>query len=448
MNDKLDLQITRMFHPVGQGAFFMEDFEWYDDKEKVIKTSCVVYDCGSGKSPYGNSKKGFSITKYVETTLLEEKEIEAVFISHLDTDHCNGLAALLRHCNVKHLFLPMMTESEKVISLITFLSRYSSKYWSFSLDNDFIVSLIIAPEYALSNLIYGKKKCQLHFIENNILTHDTDENFYRSVYINDLKNYETIKSGQPLILLENDNSNTIKWVLIPYNYEYTKRQDLFSTAILNDTRFGNYITPNGKVNYEKIVNEIKNNMVLLENLVDCYRKLPSGTNGNSMLLFSGCLSSVINSTAKLKGMNFCDKVVLCRLGKGNNKVCVNENQCQFANPLKKYEIEYKSNDGFPVGCLYTGDFNAKQIKPFWCKENFIRYVDKFVGIYQQPHHGAESCFDASLLIHHLPKITFYNYGITNSYAHPRTCSVVKNVEFATFHVTNETELEQIIKIHV
>ena len=51
------------------------------------------------------------------------KVIDAVFISHFHEDHINGLDYLLSHYTVKKLFLPLLTEIEKIQLLIHFESQ-------------------------------------------------------------------------------------------------------------------------------------------------------------------------------------------------------------------------------------------------------------------------------------------------------------------------------------
>ena len=73
------MEVTRVFHPVGQGGFYTEAF---DDNHMV------VYDCG------GTSH--IDVERCIDSLFTEQKspQIEAVFISHLHEDHINGLQYL------------------------------------------------------------------------------------------------------------------------------------------------------------------------------------------------------------------------------------------------------------------------------------------------------------------------------------------------------------------
>ena len=94
------MMVLRSFLPVGQGAFYLEQFRIGDEKINII------YDCGSSTS--------FEILrKRITENLSSGSSIHAVFISHFDEDHINGLPYLLSNYKVKNLFLPLITENER-----------------------------------------------------------------------------------------------------------------------------------------------------------------------------------------------------------------------------------------------------------------------------------------------------------------------------------------------
>ena len=74
----------RILHPVGQGAFFTEQF--LDENGKVVYN--VVYDCGSFTSQP-------NLLEYeIRNTFERNAHIDLLFISHFDEDHVNGLMTL------------------------------------------------------------------------------------------------------------------------------------------------------------------------------------------------------------------------------------------------------------------------------------------------------------------------------------------------------------------
>ena len=98
----------RVLHPVGQGAFFTEQF--YDDNQDTLMYN-VVYDCGSKSS--GIQKQ---MERTIESTLHDKKTIDAMFLSHFDDDHINFVNYLKTngHLSGTRLFIPMLKEEEKL----------------------------------------------------------------------------------------------------------------------------------------------------------------------------------------------------------------------------------------------------------------------------------------------------------------------------------------------
>lgn len=73
-------KFKRIFHPVGHGAFFTEQF--YDDYGNLLFN--VVYDCGT-KTSNVNTDTLFT------NTFPKGSHIDILFISHFDDDHISGI---------------------------------------------------------------------------------------------------------------------------------------------------------------------------------------------------------------------------------------------------------------------------------------------------------------------------------------------------------------------
>ena len=97
----------RTFYEVGEGLFTVERVAGFN----------FVYDCGGQRFDDNNGGKG--IRTIVKETFSEGEEIEAVFISHYDNDHINGIYTLLTHCKVKRLILPMMSDLQRCWYIVT-----------------------------------------------------------------------------------------------------------------------------------------------------------------------------------------------------------------------------------------------------------------------------------------------------------------------------------------
>jgi len=117
--------MCRNFNTVGQGAFYTESFRGKDEIH-------IVVDCGSLHNvPL--------IRSTIESVFDKGEKITAVFISHFDEDHINGLEYLLKYCSVENLFLPLMREENKALLLIHFMSIGISQH-------SFLYSFVERPE--------------------------------------------------------------------------------------------------------------------------------------------------------------------------------------------------------------------------------------------------------------------------------------------------------------
>ena len=94
------MKITRTFHPIGQGAFYTEEFHFESDK-----TYRVVFDCGGNENIIGNIVKNAFYHRDEDSP---QTVIDAVFISHFDDDHVNGLPFLFQYYDVRNLVLPLL----------------------------------------------------------------------------------------------------------------------------------------------------------------------------------------------------------------------------------------------------------------------------------------------------------------------------------------------------
>jgi hypothetical protein len=233
--------MIRSFHPIGQGAFYTEQFDDFT----------IVYDCGSGTNVS-------VIESEIRSVFNENQKIDAVFISHLHDDHVNGLEYLINYCNVKKLFLPLLHDEEKIDLLI-----------QNGIDGgpipSFLTNLIINPSIEGVNVILVPKS-------------DGDSKIDiegESIVIDEKSNINTKSLEYNPKLTYNATSN---WVFIPFNFR-------------NDARSAELIK---KLTYEGInlntIEEFKNNwedIIIKSKIISIYKSIPGSMNANSMTLYSG-----------------------------------------------------------------------------------------------------------------------------------------------------------------
>lgn len=105
----------RTLHPVGQGAFFTEQF-FNEGAEKPFFN--VVYDCGSFTD--GNLKTPPEILKNAISTVFSTQDtINLLFISHFDGDYINGIQYLINEGYMdKHTIVIIPFKYAKTLSIL------------------------------------------------------------------------------------------------------------------------------------------------------------------------------------------------------------------------------------------------------------------------------------------------------------------------------------------
>jgi len=122
---------------VGQGGFHTASVQGADAAQRPVFR--YVYDCGSSSPGHASG----AISEYVES-LGSDRDIDAVFLSHIDADHVNGLPALLgaSGVTVKRIFLPLLTPLERVIAI----ARSGVE------ATDFVVDLAVNPSAEIQRI--------------------------------------------------------------------------------------------------------------------------------------------------------------------------------------------------------------------------------------------------------------------------------------------------------
>lgn len=132
------------FHNVGQGLFYSGQFNIYPNKNS--RRFNYIIDCGS--CDLGN-KKGYSdIYRYTlklevelyKKNILEDNgnTVDLFVISHMHSDHVNGLLELLKsNIHINKLFLPYLEPSQRLMIYTLFISENNtrkSEYLEFIID--------------------------------------------------------------------------------------------------------------------------------------------------------------------------------------------------------------------------------------------------------------------------------------------------------------------------
>ena len=370
----MEIRLERTIWPVGHGAFYTEQFK---DEDNVLFTA--VYDCGSYQ------KK--TVEKCVKEFLPEKDQllINALFISHFHADHVNLLAYLLKkNVKVKNLFIPQLTD-DYILSLLVSCSIDTAT------NRNVIVTLIglLYSGETLENVesIYEVPSVNL---ENagDINEYPADENINRRKH-----------KVAPIILPYQLDKQMPFWVYIPYN--------IFAPSALLKTELikSGYTTNGTDVDIHKVFVDLRMNQ--WQKLQSVYGTVFRGDpNEYSMTVYSG---KDINCPYKFKMNLFLPPYC---------GIC----------PMYFYEI--CDIYGLPIeepGCLYTGDFMAKQharkLINFYNSQTHHNAWENTWWM-QIPHHGSLNNYNDDLYNNH-SKITFVSSAINDKDSHPHLQTLVE-----------------------
>ena len=369
IGDCLRMTMIRTFQPVGQGAFYTEQF--CKDDGKAFN---MVYDCGS------DSLDIQSLSKVIKKSFPEGSVIDAVFISHFDSDHVNGLPEIMRNFKVNKIFLPLITGAAEIA------------YWRFKSDVDSLTEkretipvadrLLDPANDNSSEKIFRDFSCQ---------------NFPEIIRIQQLEGDARIEGdARPNEATNNacDRLGLPNWRFVPFNFKRFEREsdfrEILSEAISDvvaGTMVDEFIADPTEVfrriglkkskELLKRINKITRERLGVKQFHDRFGDI----NGNSMTLYSGEREKEGQFSLSL---------------------------CCRCNDSRKYK----------AGCLYMGDYAAKDNQAW---ESLVIFYDAMkcwhgIGCVQLPHHGSRHDFNPKIA--DMDVCSAVSFGLGNTHHHP------------------------------
>ncbi|ATA86824.1 hypothetical protein CGC50_06410 [Capnocytophaga gingivalis] len=227
--------IQRIFHPIGQGAFYSERHENHN----------IVYDCGS--MCVSKSKK------VVSQSFSKEDVIDILFISHFDYDHISLIEDLKTTVKeIRNVVIPLLHNNEKILLSNIFKA----------LGENNLATLVKEPKE-----FFG---AETRIIRVEPSSEEKINEGTRSIFLNDANQKLQISSGT-LIAIEKNSD----WIFIPFNYEYKDRSKKFLDKLKKNGIDINKLenVPDDYTEYRKIIKKT-------------YEEV-GDINENSMFLYSG-----------------------------------------------------------------------------------------------------------------------------------------------------------------
>lgn len=230
--------IQRVFHPIGQGAF-------YSEKHNGLQ---IVYDCGVWHKEKNNAR----VDNLISGSFEHGSNIDILFISHFDYDHISKIGVLNRMFPVKRIILPLLHNNDKILL---------SKIYEVHGFTD--LAQLVNDPVAYFEPTGGK----VTFVSMLSTTENISDAIIRIDNGVDTLPAQ-IQSGTELVV--ND------WVFIPYNYDYGVRSIEIINRLLRL-----------KINMDRILSEPDYILVNRKKIKNVYNALNGKINENSMFLYSG-----------------------------------------------------------------------------------------------------------------------------------------------------------------
>ena len=365
------IRLERTIWPVGHGAFYTEQFK---DGRDVLFTA--AYDCGA--------KNLSLITKYIQKTTGDLKTpIDVLYISHLHTDHINGLYYLLHPQTasktplVKKVILPHLHPNAVLEAIIyNFISTASKRESAEA--NETTQTLLLN----LLNGEYGEQVTQV------------GEDGESSVVIQ--LGEEGVNNPKVIPVRVKDNANILLqshgkaiWLYKPVYYLPTEKCEKLKQAV--DVLMGGKLLNGGdNIDWKALLSYLHSLPKNKKGNIDCsklkneYDNIFKGDqphNAYSMPVYSGPMVEVSFGYIYPRwwyfgGIMNSDEDILCRPS-----------------------IDFLACHTAP--CLYTGDFEAEIPDNLNKLKQLLGILWAKVGLLQIPHHISDSNYNPDLYDHRM-----------------------------------------------
>ena len=347
------MQVTRILHSIGQGAFYTEKFICDNDQYNI------VFDCGGSSNVIHHSVRNYC--RKLPKGQDEKGIVDAVFISHFDRDHVNGLKTLFQNSKVLRIFLPLISYNHILSINPSFFTLLGDAFYQNLFESAIEDSPVPSDGTEIIRIRPGNDETNGEYIIS--------------------KNQELRTNIKTIPSLSNTYiTHAQLWKFKTFNYEFSIRSNQLQQILLSS---------NYTLKLSKIVSNFSKNYRKYRNAISNLYKLVQGTiNANSMITYSGPIDNKISTHLISQ--------VTPQLG------------LYFYNNIN-YQLD-KS------GCMYFGDYTASDSQ-MWAE--YAKHFSKEIPLLQMqqvPHHGSARDFNSQLCNN--PIFHFISAAVGNHYGHP------------------------------
>lgn len=361
------MHITRIQYPIGQGCFHVGSIQPSVTTEDSSQAFHYVYDCGSDDRD--------SLDTAIENYKNKTSRVDALFVSHLDRDHVNGIDQLCSAVKVDTVYVPHVNEEVLILELI-----------QAELDGKLSASLVEAslePEKFFKNKDVRRVIRVRSSPVGGVPEPRTNDNREEPDRTNTVDNTDATGGSSNIEII---NSGTripcspqgINWTLVPHvDPAQANNLNMFKSEVRKILK----LKGKQSITSAKLLDAIRDSKER-KCLRKCYNKIiPSGAkrmhNRVSMSLYSGPVS--------LKKKQFIEYRISCRSN------IYTDGSLESGDKFLIGSLENR------VGWIGSGDATLKVIKVRTAWKGTYSPYQNFIVSLLLPHHGSKHNFDSDVL---------------------------------------------------
>ena len=357
------MNVSRVLHPIGQGSFYTESFTYNERKCNVI------FDCGGTRGYIEDEVRDYCHCLVCQQqTKYQKPVVDALFISHFDDDHVNGLETLFNNARVLRIFLPLLNDGEIWTISPSFVNN---------LRNPLYQNLLNAAIHGIPLEWEGQSIKVVRINKNNAVS-VRDELFLEDGINGRQPN--VIASGSPVFAFHG-----CPWIFRTFNYDNA-----------DSSRFGQLMNALTSKSYKLSLTELVScwsDQQYQDDIRACYHAVRGTINGNSMVTYSGPNGNGVSAECY-----FIDGPFGC-----------------FLNGFA-YQRAFHIYPNL-AGCMYFGDYEAAGSRKWKQYEDDFKNQIHLLQMQQVPHHGSQYNYNDALNSPAI-KFNFISAGKSNRFHHP------------------------------